>query len=239
VIRRNPKVFLGYSDTTVTHFMCMKAGLSSMYGPSILAEFAENGEIFDYTVKNLEKALFGNGEIGRVEPSEYWTGELIEWTIENKDKRKKLEKHTGYEALQGSKPARGRLIGGCVEVIEMLKGTSIWDASDFDGTIVFFDTSEDTITPRELKYMLRNYGAQGILGRISGMIWSKPYANKYYGEYKEVIRETLAEFGADNLPVLCNANFGHTEPMFVLPYGAEAEIDPVKQTFTILEQAVL
>lgn len=239
VIRRNPKVFLGYSDTTVTHFMCMKAGLSSMYGPSILAEFAENREIFDYTVKNLEKALFGTGEIGNVPPSEYWTGERIEWTEENKDKGKTLEKHTGYEVLQGSVPARGRLIGGCIEVIEMLKGTSLWDASDFDGAILFFDTSEDMIAPREISYILRNYGAQGILGRISGMIWSKPYANKYYDEYKGVIRKTLAEFGADGLTVLCNANFGHTEPMFVLPYGAMAEIDPVNKTFTIMEPAVV
>lgn len=239
VIRRNPKVFLGYSDTTVAHFMCMKAGLSSMYGPSILAEFAENGEIFDYTVRNLEKTLFGNREIGLVPSSDYWTGEYLEWTIENKDKRKKLEKHSGYEALQGSSPARGRLTGGCIEVIEMLKGTALWDASDFDGTILFFDTSEDTIEPYQVAFILRNYGAQGILGRISGMIWSKPYANKYYDEYREIIRKTLAEFGAGNLPVLCNANFGHTEPMFVLPYGAEAEIDPVNKTFTILEQAVV
>jgi len=27
VIRSNPKIFMGYSDTTVTHFACWKAGL--------------------------------------------------------------------------------------------------------------------------------------------------------------------------------------------------------------------
>ena len=53
------------------------------------------------------------------------------------------------------------------------------------------------------------------------------------------IDASLAEFGADGLPVLCNANFGHTEPMFVLPYGAMAEIDPVNKTFTIMEPAVV
>ena len=49
VIRNNPKPFIGYSDTTVTHFFCLKAGVSSLYGPSILAELAENVEIFPYT----------------------------------------------------------------------------------------------------------------------------------------------------------------------------------------------
>ena len=31
IIRNNPKIFLGMSDTTVNHFMCLKAGLSSFY----------------------------------------------------------------------------------------------------------------------------------------------------------------------------------------------------------------
>lgn len=44
-IAQNPKVFIGYSDTTVNHFVCLKAGLSSFYGSSILAEFAENGAL--------------------------------------------------------------------------------------------------------------------------------------------------------------------------------------------------
>ena len=29
VIRNNPKIFLGFSDTTVTHVACYKAGLTS------------------------------------------------------------------------------------------------------------------------------------------------------------------------------------------------------------------
>ncbi len=37
VIRNNPKVFLGFSDTTVTHFAAYRAGLVSFYGPSFMA----------------------------------------------------------------------------------------------------------------------------------------------------------------------------------------------------------
>jgi len=46
IIRNNPKVFLGYSDTTISHLVCYKAGLVSFYGPSIMAEFAENCGMF-------------------------------------------------------------------------------------------------------------------------------------------------------------------------------------------------
>ena len=41
IIRTNPKIFMGYSDTTITHYICWKAGLSSFYGPSFMAGFAE------------------------------------------------------------------------------------------------------------------------------------------------------------------------------------------------------
>jgi muramoyltetrapeptide carboxypeptidase LdcA involved in peptidoglycan recycling len=37
---------MGYSDTTVTHFACRKAGIGSFYGPSIMAGFGENGGLF-------------------------------------------------------------------------------------------------------------------------------------------------------------------------------------------------
>ena len=42
VIIANPKIYIGYSDSTITHLICHKAGFTSFYGPSILAEFAEN-----------------------------------------------------------------------------------------------------------------------------------------------------------------------------------------------------
>src|SRR5690625_984643 len=42
VIRNNPKVFMGFSDVTISHLFCHHAGLSSFYGPAILTDFAEN-----------------------------------------------------------------------------------------------------------------------------------------------------------------------------------------------------
>jgi muramoyltetrapeptide carboxypeptidase LdcA involved in peptidoglycan recycling len=53
VIRENPKVFLGYSDSTVTHFAFLKAGVISFYGPSIMAGFDENGGLARPTWRNL------------------------------------------------------------------------------------------------------------------------------------------------------------------------------------------
>ena len=68
VIRQNPKPFVGYSDSTITHLICLKAGLSSFYGPSLLAELAENVRIFDYTARWLQRALFEPEPLGRIDP---------------------------------------------------------------------------------------------------------------------------------------------------------------------------
>ena len=239
IIKSNPKIFLGYSDTTVAHFMCLKAGLSSFYGASVLAEFAENMRIFDYTEKHINTTLFSAEPIGDIPAAIEWTGERIEWTEANKNKVKTIQKNNEYEFLQGEGKVQGFLIGGCMEVLEMMKGTALWDMDYFNDAILFFETSEDMPDPSMVKYWLRNYGAQGILHKAKGIAWGKPYQGKYYNEYKAVIKTVMNEFDLFELPMIYNMSFGHNEPMTCLPYGALSEIDCNNKTFSILESGVI
>ena len=240
VMGQNPKIFMGYSDTTITHLMCTKAGISSFYGPSILAEIAENVKIFDYTVESLENVLFHSEPIGDIQAAKSWNGERLEWTEANRDIEKQLSPNEGYQLLQGGGKVQGRLFGGCIEVLEMAKGTTLWpDDAFFDDVILFFETSEEMPDPSYIKYWLRNYGAQGILHRVKGLIFGKPYQEKHFDAYKEMILCVLAEYDLPELPVLYNATFGHNQPMCVLPYGAMAEIDCDNKAFSILESGVI
>ncbi len=239
VIRKNPKLFIGYSDSTITHFMCLKAGVASVYGPSLLAELAENNAIFAYTAHWLERTLFQTEPLGEVTAAGEWTGERLEWTKDNANTAKRMQKNAGYEWLQGDGVATGPLIGGCVEVMEMMKGTALWpDMHQFDGAVLFFETSEDMPEPAYVEYWLRNYGSQGLLNKVSAMIWGKPYQEKYREEYKRAILKVLAELGLDRLPVVYNMTFGHNQPMMCLPYGSLAQVDCPARTFSILESGV-
>ena len=239
VIRDNPKIFLGYSDSTITHLFCHKAGISSFYGPALLVDFAENVEMHAYTVEALKKTLFSNQAIGEVKPAPHWTSERLEWVIENKHKQRQMNTNKGYELLQGSGVVQGRLIGGCIEVLEFAKGTELWpEESYWKDSILFFETSEDMPAPALVEYWLRNYGSQGILQQAKGIIFGKPQNEKYYEEYKESIRRIMKELDLSELPILYNLNFGHTEPKFVLPYGRVAEINCENISFSILEGAV-
>ncbi|GGA46465.1 LD-carboxypeptidase [Psychrobacillus lasiicapitis] len=239
IIRSNPKVFIGYSDTTVTHLFCHKAGISSFYGPAILMDFAENVEMHEYTVEALKKTLFTNEVIGEIKPAAEWTSDRLEWIVENKNTKRTMYPNSGYELLQGKGVVQGTLIGGCIEVLEFAKGTALWPNDAYwKDSILFFETSEEMPEPTYIEYWLRNYGAQGILQKAKGIIFGKPLKEKYYEEYKESILKIMKELDLTNLPILYNINFGHTEPKFVLPYGALAEIDSENMTFSILESGV-
>ncbi|WP_432407688.1 S66 family peptidase [Wukongibacter sp. M2B1] len=243
LIKNNPKIFMGYSDTTVNHFMCYKAGLTSFYGPSVLAEFAENVEMHDYTIKWIRKVLFDDIGIGKIESSEYWTSEYLAWNKkENSNIRRSLNSEKrGYEILQGKGKTKGKLIGGCIEVVDWLRGTELWPKlKDWEDKILFLETSEDKPTPDYIKWYLRSFNALGVLDKIRGLIIGKPRDEEYYEEYKEeYIRVIRDEAKRDDLPIMYNMNFGHTSPMCILPYGIEGEIDCDNNEFTITESGVI
>ncbi len=239
VIKKNPKVFVGYSDTTIAHLMCLKAGLSSFYGASVLAELAENVKIFDYTAHWLSKVLFDSSPVGIVPVAGEWTGERLEWSAQNAAVEKAMRINRGYEFLQGRSAVEGRLLGGCLDVLEMAKGTDLWPgARVWEGAVLFFETSEDAPEPAYLEYWLRNYGSQGILQKAKALIFGKPYQEKFYEEYKTAIAKILKELELRDMPVVYNLSFGHNQPMCVLPYGALARVDCVNKTFSILEPGV-
>ena len=166
VIRANPKVLMGFSDTTVTHWACLNAGLVSFYGPSIMAGFAENGGMFPYGIASIRKTLFNAEPIGLLTPNpDGWTVEHLDWgQPENQGRRRTLNRPEPWRFLQGEGVAEGRLVGGCLEVVDWLRGTEVWPApSVWDDAILFLETSEDAPPPSAVARALRSLAALGIL----------------------------------------------------------------------------
>jgi muramoyltetrapeptide carboxypeptidase LdcA involved in peptidoglycan recycling len=244
VIARNPKVFLGYSDPTVLHFGCLKAGLCSFYGPTIMSGFAENGGMHAYAENALRKAIFQTTAIGEIAPNRQgWTVEHLPWRDPaNQSRRRKLTPSTGPRTLQGSGTVQGHLIGGCAEVLEMLKGSDWWPpVAYWDGAILFYETSEEAPPATQVIRWLRNFAAQGILHRLSGIVLGRPGGQTdeaYRQEQERAVLRALDEASLPHLPVLAELDFGHTDPIATLPYGAMAQIDCSLAQLTILEPGV-
>lgn len=246
LIRDNPKIFLGYSDTTVSHLACYKAGLVSFYGPAIMSGFAENGGMFPYMVDSVQRTLFSSAPVGPLLPNpDGWTVERLDWNDPaTQDQVRKLNPSTGWRFLQGRGVRRGRLIGGCFEVLDWLRGTQIWpDAGAWTDAILFLETSEDAPSPLMVEYGLRAMAALGVLHRLAGILFARPggpVAVEDFEQYDRALLKVVAEeCGLSDLALVTRMDFGHTDPMLVLPYGVLAEIDCDRQQVSIIENAVV
>jgi muramoyltetrapeptide carboxypeptidase LdcA involved in peptidoglycan recycling len=243
IIRKNPKVFIGFSDTTIQHMMFLNAGVTSFYGPSMLGGFAYI-KAYPYMLESFRQIVF-EGYTGKLKAAPFWSETFLDWaTPDYADKAYEpltLQPTEGWIWLQGSKSVEGHLLGGCIEVLEMLKGTQWWPKPElFENAVLYLETSEEAPSPSSVEYWLRNYASQGILEKISGLMFARPAG--YSLEMKEVLHKAiikvLAEVGREDLPVVANMDIGHTTPMMVLPNGCKVSVDAEQKTIELLEAGV-
>ncbi|MCF0222585.1 MAG: LD-carboxypeptidase [Fibrobacter sp.] len=228
LIRKNPKIFMGYSDSTSVHYMFYKAGVTSYYGPAIMTDFAENNAMFDYTVNSIKRTLFNAESFGELKSSEKWTCERLEWADQSlQNVSRKLEKNKGHEFINGKGVIQGKLIGGCIVTFQSIRSTSLFpEINDWNDSILFIETPETKPDPMYFRYWIRDFGFMGILQRVKGILVGKPYEECYYEEYKNILLEVVRdEFGLSDLPIVYNMNFGHAAPLSILPYGVSCKID--------------
>lgn len=252
IIRNNPKIFLGMSDTTANHLMFFHAGVSSFYSASLMFGYGENCGIPQIMIENTKKTLFDNSPIGVLPQSDEFIVDKIYWDDKN-DIRRQRTKTDGWHFIQGTNKVTGHLLGGCMELLTMTNGTKIYPSiDDWRGAILFVETSELRATPDQFGDFLRNIAATGILENLNGILMGRPggefSAGKeserdkwlaLYPKFEEKLIQVCAECGRPDMPIVSNMDFGHTVPQIILPYGALTEIDPTNKTVSILESAVL
>jgi muramoyltetrapeptide carboxypeptidase LdcA involved in peptidoglycan recycling len=241
-VLRNPKILMGFSDTATLLSYFNALGLVTFNGPSIIAGFAQAASFPVEWRDQVRAILFEGVKEIELKPFAEWSEGYPDWRdLLSLGQVSNLQKNAGRQWLQGEGEVCGPLWGGCIEVLEFLKGTAYWPVSDFwNGKILFFETSEDIPRPLQILYFLRNYGMQGILTRIAGILFGRAFG--YTDEQKfdlrhivlKVVRE---EFGA-SIPIIMECDFGHTDPQWVLPLGVQARIDCARQSITLLESAV-
>ncbi len=240
IIANNPKILMGYSDTSTLHVLCGLKGLVSFYGPSIMAGFSQMESLPQRFKSHVREILFEPKESYEYRAySEYCDG-YPEWAnAENLGKVNLLKANDGWHWLQGATTVRGELFGGCIEVLEMMKTTDFWPAPDFwNGKVFFLETSEGKPSIHYVEQVLRDYGRHGVFDRINGFIFSRArdYSNEEKTELEVNIVSIVAnEFGKPDLPIVANFDIGHTDPQLVLPLGIKAEIDCPNKRVRLVE----
>jgi len=242
LILAHPKILMGYSDTTAINLFLNSKGLVTFNGPSVMAGLANLRHEPPEVTDGIRGTLLDDAREYR--PFSVWANNYVEWNTPGYDgETSEWRPNPGWRVLQGKAPAEGRLVGGCIEVFEFLKGTPFWPAPGFfSGTMLFFETSEEKPTPNNVKYMLRNYGSMGILDEVSAILLgrARSYTDGEKAELEQVLVQVVrGEFGRDDIPIIANMDFGHTEPQWVIPLGVQARVDPAAPSFTLLESPVV
>ena len=108
--KENPKPIIGYSDVTAILLgIYSKTGVSTYYGPALVASFGEFEPYVDLTYKYFEDILIDEVSYPyKIKNPEFCTDEFIDWEKQNREKnRVKNNLITVYDGK-----VQGRLIGG-------------------------------------------------------------------------------------------------------------------------------
>ena len=226
LIRRNPKILVGYSDITALHLAIYRhAGLITFHGP------VAPSSPTDYAVTQMQAVLMSPRPQTEINMS-----------VENERKAVAQPEFALRTLRHGI--AEGRLTGGNLSVLAALIGTPY--AAEIENHLVFL---EDVREPpyridRMLTQLQQSVGGRGEgdgLKRAAGImlgVFSKSRAPD--GDASLTLSEVLDDqFGAMPIPAVYGYSFGHIPHQFTIPIGVRARLDTASQTLTLLEPAVV
>jgi muramoyltetrapeptide carboxypeptidase len=216
LIRRNPKIFLGYSDITALHLAFgQKCDLVTFHGPVAMSALAP------WTLEGLKKALFSPAPIG---------------VVDNPPESDPLAPEFPRHTVSPGK-ARGRTVGGNLTLVSTTMGTP-WEIDTKGKILILEDTGE---APYRIDRMLVQLALSGKLADAAGVVWGTctdcDPSNSNFAinlSMSELLDDIL---GGTAKPVMAGLVFGHTREKATIPLGVEAELDATAKTFTILEAA--
>lgn len=234
------KVFLGFSDTTTNHFMLQKLGLPSFYGQAFLTEVCELApEMLPYSRRYFEE-LLATRQIKEITPSPVWYESRRDFGPDALGTVPAAHENAGFELLQGPPVFSGTILGGCIDTIfdyfdpgrypdspELCERYGLFpSAEDWEGKLLLLESSEEKPAPEKVRAALEHLKRRGVFEAVSGILVGQPQDLAYDREYRELLREVVAN---PDLPILCNLPIGHSTPRCIMPLGVQCTVDAEQQ----------
>lgn len=233
------KIFLGYSDSTMNHFMLHKAGLNTFYGQSFLSDVCEMApDMLPYTKKYFTE-LISTGKIKEITPSDVWYENRTDYSPAALGTMPTQHENMGFELLQGEGKFSGEILGGCLDTIfDIFDSTRFADIpvlckkyelfpkkEDWCGKILLLETSEELMSVEKYEKALGFLKNYGVFDEVSGVIVGKPYNEYLFAEYKQLLKKIVPP----SVPVVSNISVGHAYPHCIIPLGVRARVDAYAQ----------
>lgn len=197
LIRKNPKIFVGYSDITNYHVnFNQKCDLITFHGPMVKSNMLHDYD--DFTRNSFEKMLHMEQALVLENPAGEDFGVLV----------------AGY--------AEGIVVGGNLALLTSMIGTP-YEADTKDKILFLEDVGEDVKRLdrmlHHLKYANKLKDTRGIL--IGDFLNCFNEADSSY-RVIDLFRDVLADY---DKPVMYNIKSGHCKPMSTIPLGAHCIVD--------------
>lgn len=214
LIAANPKILCGYSDITVLqNAIFAKTGLVTYSGPHY-STFGQ-AQLFPYTVESLRACLYEDQGYS-VLPSERYNDDR--WWEDQQGRTSRPNE--GWWILQEGE-ASGRLLGGNLGTLTLLHGTPYMP--DLSASVLFLEDDEVEDPPmfdRLLQSLTHQPGFKGVRGVVIGRFQRGTVMTRRLLEQIVASKQALR-----GLPVIANADFGHTNPFITYPIGGSVEIE--------------
>lgn len=216
IIQKNPKIIIGFSDaTSLLNAIYSQTKLKTYYGPNFSVLAMRKGN--DYTYEYLNKVL--NNE------EEYYMNPAISWSSDKwyKDQdNRKFIKNNGMNIINEGN-AEGTIIGGNLNTFSLLQGTKYMPIAQ---KIILF-IEEDNWANEDYLYefdrRLQSLTQQAFFKKVKGIIIGRAQqnVNMNINRWKTLISMNKKLI---NMPIVVNADFGHTMPMATFPIGGKCII---------------
>ncbi len=213
LIRANPKLIIGYSDTTALHLAIAKrAGFPTLHAPNAASRWEKQ------SWDSLWRMAFaGSTPVLGGADAEIESG------------------REGRTLVGGT--ATGTLLGGNLTILSTLMGTP-W-LPDFSGAILFLEDVNEAVY--RVDRMLQQLRLAGVLDRVAGVVFGQcTRCDANEPEYAGFTLDDVLQhhLGALGVPVFTGANIGHVRGQLSLPVGVEVELDAGARTIRLLEPVV-
>ena len=229
-ILAHPKIIIGYSDVTALLLgIYAKTGLTTYYGPAVVASFGEFPPFVEDTFAYFANLLCQTPPRPYIFPTpKFWTEERIDWKTQGRCK-------TGVQntllTVSGG-GATGRLIGGNLDTMQGIWGTEYMPAIRRGDILLVEDSMKDIATLERSFALLK---LSGVFEKIGGLVLGKHEKFDDLGTGRkpfEVLCEVLGEVPA--FPILAEFDCCHTHPMLTIPIGAQVTLDATRQQVILL-----
>lgn len=231
-LRKNPKIIIGYSDVTaILLAIYAKTGLTTYYGPAVVASFGELSPLVDKTYEYFEDILMLADYPKTLKTPYSWSDEFIDWESQERPKK---ENKNNLITVNGGK-VKGRLIGGNLNTMQGIWGTKYMPEIK-KGDILFIEDSMKDCSTIERSFSLLKLS--GVFDKVSGIIYGKHELFDDKNTNKKPYEILLEVMGEPKIPILAEFDCSHTHPMLTIPIGINIELDSDNQKVTIIDKYI-